>query len=39
MARQLAVPEHQREIIKLSREETEKTEGIRRQIRLLKGHL
>ena len=39
MARQLAEPEHQREIIKLSDEETEKAEGIRRQIRLLKDHL
>jgi hypothetical protein len=39
MARQMADPEHQREIIKLSHEETEKAEGIRRQIRLLKGHL
>jgi len=39
MACQLADPEHQREIIKLSHEETEKAEGIRRQIRLLKGHL
>ena len=39
MARHLADPEHQREIIKLSHEETEKAEGIRRQIRLLKGHL
>jgi hypothetical protein len=39
MARHLADPEHQREIIKLSHEETVKAEGIRRQIRLLKGHL
>ncbi|MGA8437216.1 MAG: hypothetical protein WB714_03220 [Candidatus Sulfotelmatobacter sp.] len=39
MARQLAEPDHQREIIKLSHEETEKAEGIRRQIRLLKDHL
>ena len=39
MARQMADPEHQREIIKLSHEETEKAEGIRRQIRLLKDHL
>jgi len=39
MARQLADPEHQREIIKLSHAETEKAEGIRRQIRLLKDHL
>ena len=39
MARQLADPEHQQKIIKLSHEETEKAEGIRRQIRLLKGHL
>jgi hypothetical protein len=39
MAPQLADPEHQREIIKLSQEETAKAEGIRRQIRLLKDHL
>jgi len=39
MARHLADPEHQREIIKLSHEETEKAEGIRRQIHLLKDHL
>jgi hypothetical protein len=39
MARQLGDPEHQREIIKLSRAETEKAEGIRRQIRLRKDHL
>jgi hypothetical protein len=39
MARQLAHPEHQREIIKLSHEETAEAEGIRRQIRLLKDHL
>ena len=39
MARQLADPEHQREIIKLSHTETEKAEDIRRQIRLLKDHL
>ena len=39
MACQLADPEHQREIIKLAHEVTEKAEGIRRQIRLLKGHL
>jgi hypothetical protein len=36
MARQLADPEHHQEIIKLSHEETEKAEGIRRQIRLMK---
>jgi hypothetical protein len=39
MAPQLADPEHQREIDKLSQEETAKAEGIRRQIRLLKDHL
>ena len=39
MARQLADPEHQREIIKFSHAETEKAEGMRRQIRLLKDHL
>jgi uncharacterized protein with von Willebrand factor type A (vWA) domain len=39
MAPQLSDPEHQREIIKLSHEETEKAEGLRRQIRLLKHHL
>jgi hypothetical protein len=39
MARQLADPEYQREIIKLSHAETEKAEGIRRQIRLLKDHV
>jgi hypothetical protein len=39
MARQLADPEHQREIIKLSHAERDKAEGIRRQIRLLKDHL
>ena len=39
MARQLADPGHQREIIKLSHAETEKAEGMRRQIRLLKDHL
>ncbi|MGA2755577.1 MAG: hypothetical protein ABSE53_17620 [Terracidiphilus sp.] len=39
MARQLADPEYQREIIKLSHAETEKAGGIRRQIRLLKDHL
>jgi hypothetical protein len=39
MARQLADPEHQREIMKLSHEETENAEGIRRQIRLLKDHV
>jgi hypothetical protein len=39
MARQLADPEHEREIIKLSHEETAEAEGIRRQIRLLKDHL
>jgi hypothetical protein len=39
MARQLADPEPQREIIKLSHAETEKAEGIRRQIHLLKDHL
>ena len=38
MARQLADPEHQREIIKLSHAETEGAESIRRQIRLLKDH-
>jgi len=36
MTRHLADPEHQREIIKLSHEETEKAEGIRWQIRLRK---
>jgi len=39
MARQLADPEHQREIIKLAHAQTEKAEGIRRQVRLLKDHL
>jgi hypothetical protein len=39
MARQLADPEHQRQITKLSHAETEKAEVIRRQIRLLKDHL
>ena len=39
MARQLADPEHQREIMKLSHEETENAEGIRRQIRLLRDNL
>ena len=36
MARQLPDPEHQREIVKLSLEETENAEGIRRQIRRLR---
>jgi hypothetical protein len=36
MARQLADPEHQREIMKLSHEETENAEDIRRQIRQLR---
>jgi hypothetical protein len=39
MARHLADPEHRREIIRLSHAETEKAEGIRRQIHLLKEHL
>jgi hypothetical protein len=36
MARQLPDPEHQREIMKLSHEEAENAEGIRRQIRQLR---
>jgi hypothetical protein len=39
MALQLADPEQQREIMKLSHEEMENAGGIRRQIRLLKDSL
>ena len=39
MARHLADPEHRQEIIKLSHEESEKAEGIRREVRLMKDHL
>ena len=39
IAPQLADPETQREILKLSQEEAERAEGIRRQIRMLRDHL